>query len=326
MLRAMTGVARIAFGLWLLVAWGGPAAAGPDFWRHHWATDFTKTAVPWTDIVEGGPGKDGIPPIDDPVFVPVDAVALDDREPVIGLVLDGVARAYPLRILTWHEIVNDTVAGRPLAITFCPLCNAAIVFDRTVDGRVLDFGTTGKLRHSDLIMWDRQTESWWQQFTGRAIVGAMLGERLAIVPSRLESWADFKARAPDGQVLVPNDPGARPYGANPYAGYDSGLPFLYRGEVPDGVRPLARVVALADRDRAWALDYLRARGRVVAPDGTVITWTPGQASALDTAEIAAGRDVGSVLAQRDGRDVAYFVDFAFAFHAFHPDAPIVTGE
>ena len=103
---------------------------------------------------------------------------MSETEPVIGLVVNGDARAYPLKILIWHEIVNDTVGGVPVTVTYCPLCNSAIVFERTVDGRVLDFGTTGKLRNSDLVMYDRQTESWWQQFSGTAIVGAMTGTKL----------------------------------------------------------------------------------------------------------------------------------------------------
>ncbi|MEQ8603301.1 MAG: DUF3179 domain-containing protein [Marivibrio sp.] len=314
----------------LLVALStGPAAASPEAWKHAWPhTDFTRHSVPFTEIRSGGPPKDGIPPIDQPRFEA--AGEIDDlaaTEPVIGVAIDGDWRAYPLRVLMWHEIVNDRVGGAPIAVTFCPLCNAAIVFDRRLpDGTVLDFGTTGKLRHSDLVMYDRQTESWWQQFLGEAIVGEMTGAELEILPSRLESLAAFRARAPaDAKILVPNDADFRRYGHNPYKGYDSlARPFLYHGETPPGLEPLARVVSLQDKSRAWSLDLLRARGRIETPEGVILTWTPGQNSALDTAEIAKGRDVGNVVATEDGRDVPYFVDFAFAFHAFHPDAPIVT--
>ena len=139
-----------------------------NFWELAWPnTDFSISNVDPSEIMSGGPGRDGIPPIDDPQFAKITEIsALADTEPVIGLVLNGEERAYPLNILMWHEIVNDEVGGIPVAVTFCPLCNAAIVFDRRVDGKILDFGTTGNLRHSDLIMWDRQTESWWQQFSG----------------------------------------------------------------------------------------------------------------------------------------------------------------
>jgi hypothetical protein len=111
------------------------------------------------------------------------------------------ARAYPLQILTWHEIVNDTVGGLPLTISFCPLCNTAIAFERTLDGRMLDFGITGRLLFSNLIMYDRQTESWWQQVGGDAIAGDLAGLQLTFYPATIISWDEFKAAHPDGQVL-----------------------------------------------------------------------------------------------------------------------------
>ncbi len=308
---------------------GSRVEASPEQWKYEWSkTDFSKSSVDFGEILSGGPPKDGIPAIDDPRFEPVDAVAdLPDREPVIGLAVGDDIRAYPLRVLMWHEIVNDTVGGVPVAVTFCPLCNAAVVFDRRVDGRVLDFGTTGKLRNSDLVMYDRQTESWWQQFLGEAIVGEMTGTLLRFLPSRIESFAKFRARAPNGKVLVPNRFTTRRYGENPYAGYDSlSQPWLYRGEMPVGIAPLARVVTVGKE--AWALALVRERREIVVGD-IVIRWEPGQASAMDTAIIAEGVDVGNVTVQRrngDGvfEDTVYGVDFAFAFHAFHPAAPIHT--
>ena len=148
---------------------GGQADAEvevPFGWKVEWRnTDFAKSTIDFSEVMSGGPPKDGIPAIDTPQFKTVSEIDdIQDREPVISLAINGDARAYPLRVLTWHEIANDTVGGVPVAVTFCPLCNAAIVFDRRLaDGRVLDFGTTGKLRNSDLVMYDRQTESWWQQ-------------------------------------------------------------------------------------------------------------------------------------------------------------------
>lgn len=305
------------------------AIANPDTWRHEWPkTDFTKHSVAFGDIFSGGPPKDGIPAIDKPRFAPAaQASDLSDTEPVIGVVHGGIAKAYPLRVLMWHEIVNDTIGGLPVAVTFCPLCNAAIVFDRRHKGKTLEFGTTGKLRNSDLVMYDRQTESWWQQFLGQGIVGAMTGETLEIVPSRLESWQNFKKRAPDGLVLVPESPGSRDYGANPYVGYDTlPQPFLYRGDLPGGIPPLARVLSLEDRKQAWSLEYLRKAGELKLDNGIIIRWTPGQTSALDNSDITKGRDVGNVTVRqtdaRGTRDIPYFIDFAFAFNAFHPAMPI----
>jgi len=315
--------------LTLVVAAGGVALAFPEYKRAAWPnTDFSNTSISLDEIMSGGPPKDGIPPIDNPVFLPVsEATGLADTEPVVGLVIGGEAKAYPLRILIWHEIANDTVGGVPVTVTFCPLCNAAMVFDRRVDARVLDFGTTGMLRNSDLVMYDRQTESWWQQFLGEAIVGELTGTVLKALPSRLESWQNFRKRAPDGLVLVPNNPNMRAYGRNPYAGYDSSArPFLYSGAMPENVAPLSRVISLEDRSQAWSLNLVEKKGEISLEDNIVISWTPGQNSALGDRNIASGADVGNILVQRKTgtgwEDVTYFVDFAFAFHAFSPDAPI----
>ena len=250
------------------------AQATPDHWRvEGWATDFSKRSIGWNEVISGGPPKDGIPSIDNPKFVSVaSSNDLQPREPVIGLEIAGEAKAYPLRILVWHEIVNDTVGGVPVVVTYCPLCNAAIVFDRRVAGRSLTFGTTGKLRSSDLVMYDHATESWWQQFTGEAIVGEYTGRRLQLVPSRLESFELFSKRHPRGSVLVPNDPGFRDYGSNPYVGYDaSERPFLFNGELPDGIDPLARVVVLKGGEpRAISLELLRQR-RTMTVDGVLLS-------------------------------------------------------
>jgi len=321
----------LSLALILVLAAPGTAPADPaERWRGAWpATDFDRHAVPLSEIRSGGPPRDGIPPIEDPRFEAVEAAQdrLAGREPVIALEIDGDARAYPLSILIWHEIVNDTVGGMPVAVTYCPLCNTAIVFERRVDGTVTTFGTTGKLRHSDLVMYDRATESWWQQYGGRAIVGEMTGAELDAVPSRLESVADFAARHPEGRVLRPPDGSRGAYGRNPYEGYDrSSRPFLYDGRYDGPGSPLMRVVTVPGRAEAWSLALLRERGTLRAGD-LVLRWRPGQASALDTASIARGRDVGSVTVTRvdsDGtrRDVVHMVPFAFAFRAFNPGAPI----
>ncbi len=302
--------------------WMTPAHANPDFWVHEWPnTDFEKTTVEnWVEILSGGPPKDGIPALTGPDFI---AVAEENRlqplEPVITLEIEGeVPRAYPIRYLTWHEIVNDTVGGLPVAVTFCPLCNSGITFDRRVQGQVLEFGVSGKLRNSDMVMYDRQTESWWQQAVGTGIVGELTGVELDTLPSWMESWELFAARNPDGLVMQePNFP--RRYGANPYVQYDSSQrPFLYSGEMPPHDIPaLARVVRVGNR--AWPMTRLAEEGKVEEA-GVTLSWTAGQASALDSQRIAAGRDVGNVrVRDASGADVAHDVMFAFAFHAFWPD-------
>ncbi|MEC3863055.1 DUF3179 domain-containing protein [Mesobacterium sp. TK19101] len=319
--------------VWLAVFWvlclSGAVVAGPEYWRHEWPrTDFSRTTVDsWVEIVSGGPAKDGIPALSAPGFLPVARESrIGGREPVIALELAGAqARAYPLRYLTWHEIVNDVVADLPVAVTFCPLCNSAVVFDRRVGERVLEFGVSGKLRNSDMIMYDRQTESWWQQAVGLGIVGEMTGVDLAMLPAWVESWEAFRARNPDG--LVMDEPAwTRPYGRNPYVGYDSASrPFLYGGDVPPhGIAPLARVVRVGDR--AWPLTRLAAAGEI-AEDGLHLTWRSGAASALDSAAIGQGREVGDIrVFDQDGRDVVHDVMFAFAFHAFWPDGRWMLGD
>lgn len=342
------GVARVTFLAMVVVgATVAAASAQPSAWRFEWPkTDFTKTSVEYDEILSGGPPKDGIPAIDRPRFVGIDelddshGIELGPNEPVVGVAINGEMRAYPLSILMWHEIVNDELGGVPISVTFCPLCNASVVFDRRVDGKVLDFGTTGKLRFSDLVMYDRQTESWWQQFLGEAIIGEMMGTRLEVLPARVESWDRFKARAnADATVLIPTNPRMRRYGANPYVGYDSSsTPFLYRGDALGALRevqvaPLARVITV-DRNgdgtkTAWTLDLLRERGRVETEDGFVITWEPGQNSALDESAISRGTDIGNVIVQRKNaqgelEDFPYGVDFAFAYKAFFPEGDIIV--
>lgn len=293
-----------------------------------WKTDFSKKSVSFAEILSGGPPKDGIPPIDDPQFIPVADVAdLTDRDPVIGLNVNGDARAYPLSVMTWHEIVNDKVGGTPVTVTYCPLCNAAIVFDARVDGKALSFGTTGKLRNSDLIMYDRGTESWWQQFIGEGIAGAYTGQKLKLLPARLESWKEFRQRHPGGKVLVPNNDRMRDYGRNPYVNYDlASRPFLYDGSMPQGIEPMARVVVIR-QETADPIIVTMEKLRQSTPlelDGYKLTWNEGQASALHTRQISQGREVGTVSASRtsDGADVPYDVTFAFVAHAFHPDVEI----
>ncbi|RME15064.1 MAG: DUF3179 domain-containing protein [Alphaproteobacteria bacterium] len=314
----------------LALALAGAAGADPAFWKNEFPrTDFTISAVSdWGEILDGGPGRDGIPALENPAFIPVaEESRLDPREPVMVLAIDGApARAYPLRYLIWHEIANDVVAGIPVAVTFCPLCNSALVFDRRVGGAVLTFGVTGKLRASDMVMYDRESESWWQQAVGLGIVGRYTGTQLEQLPSWTEAWADFRAHHPDGLVMdEPDFP--RMYGANPYTGYDRRerpYPFYTGEDPPGGVPALARVVRVGNR--AWPLSRL-AKGGEIHEAGVVISWAGEQASALDTRRIAAGRSVASVrVRDATGNDLPHDVMFAFAFHALVPDGIWMTGE
>ncbi len=316
----------------LLVGVVATAGANPARWTAEgWTTDFSKHAVPYSEILSGGPKKDGIPSIDDPQFIAAkDDTTLGDKEPVIRLAIGDDVRAYPLRVLIWHEIVNDTVGDLPVAVTYCPLCNSAIVFDRRIDGKAVEFGTTGLLRNSDLVMYDRASESWWQQFTGEGIVGRHSGRMLKMIPARVEAFERFRRDHPRAQVLVPNRPNLRPYGRNPYVDYDSrALPYpLFTGELPDDVPPMARVVVVkaGGMPRGVMMSVLRRKGRVRLGD-VELSWQEGQNSALDTAQISDGYDVGNVRAVRAGSggedEVVHDVTFAFVFHAFHPDGELM---
>ncbi len=276
-----------------------PARAQAEF-----STDFSRHTVPFSEILSGGPPKDGIAAIDSPQFVSVsDADAwLEPQEPVILVEIGGDARAYPIQILTWHEIVNDTLGSVPVSVTFCPLCNTGIAFERSFDGLVLDFGTTGRLRFSNLIMYDRQTETWWQQATGEGIAGQYAGSRLTFVPAAMVSWADFKEAHPDGDVLSRVTGFSHPYGQNPYPGYDdvNRSPFLYQGPATPGeLPPMARVgtVELGGEAVAYPYDVMQTVHVVndtVGGTPIVVMWAPGTASALDAGSVAGGADVGAV--------------------------------
>jgi hypothetical protein len=291
-----------------------------DFRTSGWKTDFSRHTVPLDEISSGGPPRDGIPPLDAPKFLWLaegDAF-LKPQEPVIAFAHNGEARAYPIQILIWHEIVNDVVGGTPVTVTFCPLCNTAIAFDRTLDGRVYDFGTTGNLRHSDLVMWDRQTESWWQQVTGEAIVGELTGKQLALLPAAIVSWEAFKEAYPHGQVLSRDTGFPRDYGVNPYAGYDDAdePPFLFNGSADKRLPPKERVitVSLSGEDAAYpwpVLEMERAINDSVGGAPIVVLWQAGTLSPLDKRSIQASRDIGAATVYRasvDGRRLTFRAD------------------
>jgi hypothetical protein len=293
-----------------------PAGAESEF-----DTDFSRHTVPYSEILSGGPPKDGIPSIDDPQFVSVSEADawLEPLEPVLRVEVGEVAKAYPIQILTWHEIVNDTVNGTPLAVTFCPLCNTGIVFERTIDGEAVEFGTTGRLRFSNLIMYDRQTETWWQQGSGEAIAGDLAGAELAFYPADMIAWATFKEAHPDGQVLSRETGYDRTYGQNPYAGYDdiNSTPFLFEGpSTPDELPAMARVLTIDLGDEAVAYPYDVLREEQVVNDTVdesevVVFWSAGTASALDARSIAEGRDVGAATAYSrsvDGRVLTFALE------------------
>lgn len=279
---------------------------GPSALDDPGSAEFPEPLVPLAEIISGGPPPDGIPPIDDPVFLDVadNLEILDPAEPVVALEVNGDARAYPIRAMIWHEIVNDTVGGVPVSVTYCPLCNSAVTYRRVIDGVETTFGTSGRLFASALVMYDRATESLWTHFDGKAVVGVLTGTQLEAIGSPLMAWGDFVAAYPAGKVLDWNSTGfRRDYGRNPYEGYDddSTQPFLFRGALDDRGLAKQRVVGIALDDEAVAYDLnalsegeATATNIIVAERKLVILWKAGQASALDEGILQDGRDVGSV--------------------------------
>lgn len=280
------------------------------FVTEDWNTNWERHTINYEELLSGGPPRDGIRSIDDPMFVTIEEAGswLIGNEPVIVLEIYGDVRAYPLQILTFHEIVNDVVGEVPVIVTFCPLCNSALVFDRRLDSETYEFGTSGLLRNSDLVMYDRTTESLWQQFTGEGIVGDLAGQQLTFLASSLVSFDDFKEAFPTGMVLSQDTGFDRPYGINPYPGYDTyDSPLTAGGNIAllqqeqDGRLPAAErvvTVSLADAgvDVAYPLSILSEVSVINDQQGgqdMAIFFKPGTSSALGGQIIAFAEDVGA---------------------------------
>ena len=183
-------------------------------------TNGVKHSIPLDKIKGGGPPKDGIPSIDNPVFADISGSHfMSDSDTVIGLEINGEAKAYPIFILVWHEIVNDDVGGTPVAVTYCPLCYTNQVFERMINGEEVEFGTSGKLYNSNLLMYDRLTESYWSQALGKAVKGELTGYQLNLVPFDVITWGDWKELHPDTLILTTDTGHIRSYATDPYGNY-----------------------------------------------------------------------------------------------------------
>lgn len=306
-------------------------AAGPDpkqgldpvvaYATESWPTDWANRSIDLTELLLGigmPDPRDAIPPIDDPIFESLDDAAewLDSRAPGMLVSIGGESRFYALSILHRHEIVNDRIGGIPVAVTYCPLCNTALAFDRRVGGEVLRFGVSGLLRNSDLVMWDDGTVSLWQQITGEAIVGAATGTVLTHIPSAIVSFGEFTAAYPDGRSLSRESGFGIPYGFNPYEGYSSrSVPYpFFTGEIDPRYGALERVVGVTVGGSATAYPFLLLAEVGVVNDsvgGIPITvfWGGDTADALDSRVVREGRTIGTGIAylrQVDGRPLTFF--------------------
>ncbi len=302
MFETLHSIRTILVAVLLLPSVAAAQPFSPD-WKSAWPnTDFSRRSVDLSSIEPGGPPRDGIPSIDHPRFVSVEEASdwIADREPVIFLELNEDVHAYPLQIMIWHEIVNDTVGDIPVAVTFCPLCYTAIAFDRRINGRVYDFGTSGLLRHSDLVMYDRQTESLWQQLSGEAIVGEMVDHTLKMISAPLISFGRFKLQHPDAKVLSRETGYRRSYGDNPYAGYDDlkSKPFLYKGALPKMVQPMEHLVTVMINGEPVAYPYSFLGKRPVVNDKVggvpiVVFYEKSTGTALGRRKLSRGKAIGA---------------------------------
>lgn len=276
--------------------------------------DLTHSTVPRAEVLSGGPPRDGIPAIDRPRFVaPTRVGFLRDDDVVISMTVSGVTRAYPLRILVWHEIVNDELGGKAVAVTFCPLCGTAMVFDRRVGERVLSFGVSGLLFQSDVLTYDRQTESLWSQLKMESVSGPMVRQPLKLLVSEHLTWAAWRERHPDGEVLSADTGFARDYSQTAYAGYE---------QTPETMFPVPRRRTELP-NKAWVLGVV-LDGRAIAfpvqqlPDGrTTRADIAGQT--LEVTYRAAARHPEVTLA---GRPVPHVLAYWFAWQAFHPETKL----
>lgn len=289
-----------------LIPMGVSDAERVQVWRdQNWATNFAIASVPLSGVQWGGRERDAAHPIDFPGFVgiPTADTFITDREPVVVVTVENDSRAYPLQILLWHQVVNDVVGGNPVAITYCPFSNSSAVFDRRVLGASLRFGVSGNLWRSNLLLWDTATESWWQQSTGKAVVGDLMDVRLSARPSLLVSYVDFKQWFPNGKVLSIATGVSGPYGITGYPGYDrqdSPSP-LFGAKTDSRLSAKQRVLTMELKGEAVAIDFdLLAKehvvNTVVADRPIVAFWKPGTVSALDKLNISTSRDVGAAVA------------------------------
>ncbi len=254
-----------------------------------------------SDIISGGPAPDGIPPIETPEFERASEVGyLQPQEAVVTLTINGDARAYPVQVMIWREIVNDTIGGAPVTVTYCPLCNTAIGYYRELGDRIFDFGTSGRLYNSALVMYDRQTESLWAHYTGQAIAGALTGAQLELIPMATVAWETFLDEHPNGLVLKRPGGFGRSYGTNYLVNYDTpeGNPFFFGGTPDDRLPPQTRVLVIRHGDASVAvqLDTLSSAGVLPLDLGgtpVVAFHLPGTATPIQNQQVAFGRDVGA---------------------------------
>ncbi len=270
-------------------------------------------AIPVDQILRGGPARDGIPALDDPRIVAAADAPWRDAERVVGVVLEGEARAYPLSILVWHELVNDRLGGRPILVSYCPLCGTALVFDRRIDGSEGRFGVSGLLYRSDLLMFDRESESLWSQIGAEAVTGAKIGRRLTLLRATLERWGSWKRTHPETTVLSKRTGHRRPYERSPYGDYDRSRRLYFPAPQDPRYHPKMPTVGVRSSSgtaRAYPKEeVVRAGGRV----------EEGFAGATVSIRYDGEAEVFVIDAPAE---IEVIQGFWFAWMAFHPESSV----
>jgi hypothetical protein len=317
--RAMRRWVRARLATVALVAQVGlPAPAADDDAASALATngfDLSGSAVPREEIVPGGPRRDDIPALDEPKALPAKDTPWRDDEPVLGVALGGAARAYPVAILNWHEVVNDRVGGKAILVTYCPLCGTGLVFAREIDGRVRRFGVSGLLYRSATLLFDRETESLWSQIGARAITGRAKGARLRVLRSDLTRLGEWKKRHPDTTVLSIETGHRRPYEQSPYGDYAVSPEVRLPGAVDERYHPKMPTLGLR-LEGGPARAY--PAGEIVDAGGRVEERFGGHAVA-----VAYDPDL-QVFAVQAPPEVEVIEGYWFAWAAFHPETSVYT--
>lgn len=277
--------------------------------------------IPPTQIFSGGPDKDGIPSLDNPEFVKVqDADFIKDEDRVLGITINGVSKAYPVKILNWHEIVNDSIREVFFTITYCPLCGSGVAFDSSIDGQVLSFGVSGLLYNSDVLLYDRETESLWSQLLSKAVTGKHRGESLKMLPVKHTTWADWKHFHPATLVLSKNTGYKRSYSRDPYSGYEQSqyLYFPVFNKAPKKYHPKEKVLGLVSEDTYKAYPFIELNKH---NKESFVDSVNGKSFTIHWDK----KEQSGYLLDEDGFVVPVVQSYWFAWYAFHPETIVFTG-
>jgi hypothetical protein len=282
--------------------------------------DVSNASIPVSEIKDGGPPKDGIPSIDQPEFKKASAMQLDDQTRVLGVKVNGVAKAYPIPIMNYHEIVNDMFADQPVVVTYCPLCGSGIAFDAAIAGERRTFGVSGLLYNSDVLLYDRQTESLWSQIMMQAVSGPMEGKELKMVPTMNTSWGEWRKHNPDTWVLTENTGYQRDYTRSPYQGYEQSAELYFDVEHKDDrFHPKETVVGIEinGQFKAYPFSELEKSGEEQLKDKF-----QGQELLINYQQ----ESRSATITNRQGQELPAMTTFWFAWFTFHPETEVYQVE